>query len=119
MVKQIPNPSRVVISIERFLGLERQSTVDTLAVEEPLEIRLEYGPTNFRSVKSVSVTMRTPGHDFELSAGFLLTEGVIRDASDVDRIEYVGRTPFNGQTSDEPSYAANPPVAAAQSKLRS
>jgi FdhD protein len=51
---------------------------DMLAVEEPLEIRLGGRP--------VSVTMRTPGHDFELAIGFLLTEGVVADRADVARI---------------------------------
>ena len=105
------------MSIERFVGLERQSAVDELAVEEPLEIRLEYGPTDLRRVKSVSVTMRTPGNDFELSAGFLLTEGVIRDASDIDRIEHVGGTALNARTDERG--AATPAVAAPQSTLRS
>ena len=51
------------------------ATVDTVAVEEPLEIRV--------ADRSVAVVMRTPGHDRELAAGFLLTEGVIRSAEDV------------------------------------
>ena len=42
---------------------------DELAVEEPLEIQVE--------TRSISVTMRTPGHDEELAAGFLITEGVL------------------------------------------
>jgi FdhD protein len=50
---------------------------DVLAVEEPLEIRLVYGPREAREEKSISVTMRTPGQDFELAAGFLYTEGII------------------------------------------
>jgi FdhD protein len=51
---------------------------DQLAVEEPLEIRL--------GRFAVAVTMRTPGHDAELAAGFLLTEGVIRNADDIEKI---------------------------------
>ncbi len=52
---------------------------DELAAEEPLEIRVRG--------RSVSVTMRTPGHDDELAAGFLVTEAVIRGTADVIRIE--------------------------------
>ena len=52
---------------------------DEVAIEEPLEIRVKN--------RAVSVTMRTPGHDRELAAGFLLTEGVIHSRSDVLRIE--------------------------------
>ena len=51
---------------------------DEAAVEEPLQIRVEG--------KSVAVVMRTPGHDRELAAGFLLTEGVVRDATDIFEI---------------------------------
>ena len=51
------------------------SDQDSVALEEPLEIRV--------ADRSVAVVMRTPGHDRELAAGFLLTEGVIRHADDV------------------------------------
>jgi FdhD protein len=56
---------------------------DTLATEEPLEIRLMAGGEQ----RSVAVTMRTPGADFELVAGFLFAEGVVRT-----REEMVGMT---------------------------
>lgn len=50
---------------------------DRVAIEEPLEIRIGKAP--------IAVTMRTPGHDAELAAGFLLTEGVIQAAGDITR----------------------------------
>jgi FdhD protein len=63
-------------------------------VEEPLEIRLVYGPAHDRREKAISVTMRTPGHDLELATGFLLTESVIRDG---DGIELAESAPAAGQ----------------------
>ncbi len=56
---------------------------DLLATEEPMEIRLEYGPGNNRVQKSISVTMRTPGNDEELAAGFLFTEAIISKPADI------------------------------------
>ncbi|MGZ3652462.1 MAG: formate dehydrogenase accessory sulfurtransferase FdhD, partial [Bdellovibrionota bacterium] len=57
---------------------------DELAVEEPLEIRLGYGLARTR--KSISITMRTPGHDGELAAGFLFTEGLVKRPEDINAI---------------------------------
>jgi FdhD protein len=57
---------------------------DALATEEPLEIRLAAG----RSTRTVAVTMRTPGHDFELAAGFLYAEGVVGGRDQIVRIRY-------------------------------
>lgn len=61
---------------------------DMLAVEEPLEIRIGYGTEGNRLIKSISVTMCTPGNDFELAAGFLFTEGIISQASDILTLRY-------------------------------
>jgi FdhD protein len=84
-------------SVKRYNGVEAIYIDDLLAVEEPLEIQLSYGPTGERKLKSISVTMRTPGHDFDLAAGFLMTEGVVRDAMDIEGIMYV-----SGPTGDSP-----------------
>ncbi len=56
---------------------------DLLAVEEPLEIRIVFGPEKERQQKNISVTMCTPGHDAELATGFLFTEGIISGKADI------------------------------------
>lgn len=56
---------------------------DLLAVEQPLEIKIVYGPENDRQQKNISVTMCTPGHDEELAVGFLFTEGIITSKEDI------------------------------------
>jgi len=63
-------------------------TPDVVAAEEPLEIKLGYGSADNRRRKSLSVTMRTPGHDFELALGFLLTEGIVSGEADIKHIKY-------------------------------
>jgi len=57
---------------------------DSLATEEPMEIRLVSGDAR----QTVAVTMRTPGADFELAAGFLYGEGIISSPEDVKKISY-------------------------------
>ncbi|MBE9127986.1 MULTISPECIES: formate dehydrogenase accessory sulfurtransferase FdhD [unclassified Coleofasciculus] len=59
-----------------------RSYSDYLATEEPLEIRL------VSPQQTVAVTMRTPGPDFELAAGFLYSEGVVKSRDDIQRISY-------------------------------
>jgi FdhD protein len=65
---------------------ERDAVVrrDTLATEEPLEIRLSAGSRN----RTLAVTMRTPGNDFELTAGFLYGEGVVRGRDEIAQMTY-------------------------------
>jgi len=77
--------STSVNNIWKVSQQERLQTQDHLAIEEPLEIRIQYGEIS----KSISITMRTPGHDFELAAGFLYTEGIIQDKAQIKKIEHL------------------------------
>jgi FdhD protein len=63
---------------------------DALAVEEPLEIRLGFIENGKTTHKSVSITMRTPGDDFDLAAGFLFTEGIVKSADQIKKIQHCG-----------------------------
>ncbi len=86
------------IQLTRINGSKIISKPDLVATEEPLEIRLGFGKHE-REQKSLSVTMRTPGHDFELALGFLFTEGIIRSMDDIENVKYcedVGRQEDKG-----------------------
>jgi FdhD protein len=84
----MPESSIKRISIIKVNDTESADASDALAIEEPLEIRLEYGPAGERTVKNVSVTMRTPGHDAELATGFLFTEGIVKNKKDIANIDH-------------------------------
>jgi FdhD protein len=77
------------VPIQRIRATEHRDATDALAIEEPLEIRVDYSGAEGREHRSLSITMRTPGQDEELAAGFLFTEGLVRAANDVQEI----RTP--------------------------
>ena len=80
----------------RRVDQSRGTTVsDAVAVEEPLERRLLYWFKDAPVVQSLGLTMRTPGHDRELMLGSLLSEGVIRDRSDVTEVRHLGPSPSN------------------------
>lgn len=61
---------------------------DSLATEEPMEIRLVSGAARGGVRQTVAVTMRTPGNDFELAAGFLYGEGILSSREEIEKISY-------------------------------
>jgi FdhD protein len=73
----------------RIRGTVHSTRPDTVAAEEPLEIRLGGAP--------LAVTMRTPGDDFDLVHGFLATEAVIRSAGDVAGLRYCNSVDEDGR----------------------
>ncbi len=83
-------------SIQRIDDSRRERLLDSVAVEEPLEIRISYWFKDARVAQSLAVTMRTPGHDRELAAGFLFSEGII-----AGREQIVDLRPLGGASSDE------------------
>ena len=76
----------------RVSGGAQTSTEEHVVTEEPLAIRID-GDT-------LSVTMRTPGHDRELALGFLFSEGVIRSADDLSSIAHCGKDAARENTLD-------------------
>ena len=74
-----------VVSVE---GSKLTTKADRLATEEPMELREGVRSGGDWKLQSVAVTMRTPGNDFELAAGFAFTEGIITGREDVDSIAY-------------------------------
>jgi FdhD protein len=82
--------SAVVSRVVRRIGGEAPyDEPDQLAVEEPLLIELAHHRNGGRVTESISVTMRTPGHDTELAVGFLFTEGILGGASEIAGAETV------------------------------
>jgi FdhD protein len=71
------------VALVRFEADGQRNYNDLVVVEEPLEIRLGYGPEHQRREMALAVTMRTPGHDAELALGFLLSEGIVKQATEV------------------------------------
>lgn len=84
------NKSSLTIDISKVSGSKIVSCPDSVAVEEPLEIRLDYEGPKGRRGKSVSITMRTPGDDFDLAIGFLYGESIILSIDDVLEVSHCG-----------------------------
>jgi len=88
-----PSEATRVVTFERGVASMHD---DRVAGEEPLEIRLRAGGES----KTIAITMRTPGHDFELAAGFLFAEGVIGGLSDIREMTYC----LDGSVDEEQQY---------------
>ena len=71
---------------------------DSLAVEEPLEIRLGFAENGKLTNRAVSITMRTPGNDDELAAGFLFGEGILKSKNQIAAVKHCGKFPNNLNT---------------------
>ena len=82
--------SSFAVDISKVKDGAQLAQADSVAVEEPLEIRLGYSTPEGRATRSVSITMRTPGDDRELAVGFLFTEAIIHRADDVASVEVCG-----------------------------
>ncbi|MBS1809190.1 MAG: formate dehydrogenase accessory sulfurtransferase FdhD [Acidobacteria bacterium] len=79
------------VAVHKINGAHSSSLAqDALAVEEPLEIRLGFEADGQPKQQSISITMRTPGNDFDLAAGFLFTEGIVREAEQIAGIQHCG-----------------------------
>ncbi len=83
-------------SVKRIANAEAERIVDTVAAEEPLEIRASYWFKDARVSDSLALTMRTPGHDRELASGFLVSEGIVRQRPDLLDVRALG-----GESSNE------------------
>jgi FdhD protein len=73
----LPSPGITRLQVQKIAEDSRWETSDPVAIEEPLEIRIQYGPAGRRQEQTLSVTMRTPGNDNDLALGWLYTEGII------------------------------------------
>jgi len=80
----------LAVDINKHRRGRSSARADNVAVEEPLEIRLGFTTSDGRATRSISITMRTPGNDEELAAGFLFTESIIHSSSDIASIDVCG-----------------------------
>ena len=78
------------IDISKVSGTRQRRREDFVALEEPLEIQLSSSTAIGAAAKSISITMRTPGHDADLALGFLCSEGIISDYSQIAETRHSG-----------------------------
>ena len=76
--------------ITKFTKYKLENIEDLISIEEPLEISLKFKDKEKWITKSLSITMRTPGHDKDLVRGFLFNEQIIQNINDIENIESFG-----------------------------
>jgi FdhD protein len=76
--------------VTKFKKNKFENIEDLISIEEPLEISLKYKEKENWLTKSLSITMRTPGHDKDLVTGFLYNEQIIQNIKDIENIESFG-----------------------------
>jgi FdhD protein len=85
----VPSRGSVPVGIRRVGPDDGREERDRVAAEEPMEIRVErVGPGGLPEIHQVAVTMRTPGDDFELAVGFLVSEGLLRGRRSLQTVTY-------------------------------
>ena len=104
-----------IIRIEEGRGSEAS---DNIAAEEPFEIRIVFGPSDQRKSRSLAVTMRTPGHDLELAAGFLVSEGIVSQRDHIIGSRFAGPVPEGEEQSNTIEVELNPDVSFEYQKVQ-
>src|SRR5689334_18709016 len=80
----------ISVAVTRVASRTPQRDDDVVVIEEPLEISAAWRNGDGPREKNISVTMRTPGDDFDLAVGFLYTEGLIRRSDEIDSVRHWG-----------------------------
>lgn len=88
------------VSVKRILRSGTERILDEVPVEEPLSIRVAHWFKDVQHTENLSVTMRTPGHDRELAAGFLFAEGIVRHSHDLIELRPLGAGSSNGSSNE-------------------
>ena len=77
-------------NVIKFIKNKFEKIDDLISIEEPLEISIKFKDHNEWVTNSLSITMRTPGHDADLVRGFLFNEQIIQDLNEIENIESLG-----------------------------